>query len=235
MPKWIGDAMETLMASKFLALNVTAADYLSPRVKRLRLEGDLGAAEYFPGYAVSFRVSNMDYRDYTPLYFDRVNGICDVVVHLHGNGPGSNFADQLQPGDRVKMVIPRGKKMYRPDVSRHFFFGDETSLGTAVALKRAAEENNQPYWGALELEEENYTVPGLLGLDAALADKRSGYKETALESAVDKFLVQGSDAAFYLTGNAYSIQVFRKILKDRGVKNSQMVTQAYWSPGKRGL
>lgn len=216
VPKWMGDAIENLMASKFLPVTVTQVEYLSPEVKRVCFAGDLSRIDCFPGYAVSFRVSALDHRDYTPVVFTKET--CEIIFHIHGKGPGSTFADRLQVGDTTKMLIPRGRKLYRAD-GDHFFFGDESSIGTFKAIMQEV-----PCRGILELDKANWEVPAKLGIRADVVDKDNWDLPAVPVNAI-----------YVLTGNGASIQKFRKLLKERGVSSSQIITKAYWIAGKKGL
>lgn len=217
MPKWMGDAVESLMASKFLTVTVTRMEYLSPEVKKVCFTGDLSKADFDAGYAVTFRVNALDHRDYTPAVFTK--DTCEIIFHIHGNGPGSTFADNLQVGDTTKMVIPRGRKLYRSEGGPHFFFGDESSIGTLKAIMQEV-----PCMGILELDESNWHVPAKLGMQVDVVQKGS----SSLDLPNDR-------AVYVLTGNGESIQSFRKMLKGKGVSSSQIITKAYWIPGKKGL
>jgi NADPH-dependent ferric siderophore reductase len=216
MPKWMGDAVESLMASKFLTVTVTQVEYLSPEVKKVCFTGDLSRADFEAGYAVTFRVSALDHRDYSPVVFTK--DTCEIIFHIHGNGPGSAFADSLQVGDTTKMVIPRGRKLYREGVE-NFFFGDESSIGTLKAIMQEV-----PCTGILELDEANFSVPEKLGIQMDVVRKGSY-----------SFTLSNEKTVYVLTGNGESIQSFRKLLKGKGVSNSQIITKAYWVPGKKGL
>lgn len=212
----MGDAVESLMASKFLTVTVTRVEYLSPEVKRVCFTGDLSKADFDAGYAVTFRVNALDHRDYTPVVFTK--DTCEIIFHIHGNGPGSAFADSLQVGDTTKMVIPRGRKLYREGVE-NFFFGDESSIGTLKAIMQEV-----PCTGILELDEANWGVPEKLGMQVDVV--RKGFSS---------FAVPERKAVYVLTGNGEAIQSFRKMLRERGVSSGQIITKAYWMPGKRGL
>lgn len=211
----MGDAVENLMASKFLVVTVTHVEYLSREVKRVCFAGDLSRADCFPGYAVNFRVSALDYRDYTPVVFTK--DTCEIIFHIHGNGPGSAFADRLQVGDTTKMLIPRGRKLYRAG-SDHFFFGDESSIGTCKAIMQEV-----PCTGIFELDEANREVPGKLGMQTDVVHKHYG----DMAAKLDKHTLN-KEMTYVLTGKSSSIQVFRKLLKERGVSSSQMIIKAYW-------
>lgn len=228
----MNDAMENLLASKFLEVQVTAVSYPAPGVKKVRFEAPCSRMDFYIGYAVAFRVSALDFRNYTPVMVD--DDAFEIVFHLHGKGPGSLFAGGLQTGDSLKMLMPRGKKMYR-SAAAHYVFGDETSLGLTLAIVQEAKARQQAFTGLLELEDGNREAPEQLQLPLAVIPKDSHHKMAAV---LDAHFAAGAVPAagmYYLTGNARSIQVFRGLLKERGVGSSQILTQPYWAEGKRGL
>ena len=89
------DAIDSLMSSKFLHLQVTDAVELSPYIRKVSFSGDLHAASYQAGYAVAFRVSPTEYRNYTLSAFSQNE--CEIIFHLHGNGPAVILQRSFQP------------------------------------------------------------------------------------------------------------------------------------------
>ncbi|QEH43016.1 siderophore-interacting protein [Chitinophaga sp. XS-30] len=238
VPKWMGDVMENLLASKLLHLRVTDTTPLSTAVRLVRFTGDLRGASNEAGYAMAFRVNGTEFRNYTPSLFLPEKGICEVIFHLHGNGPGSEYASKLTVGDTLKVSLPRGRKLYREN-PYHFFFGDETTLGVYKGLQREVTRQGGLCTGILELDAANAFLPGDMGLTTDIVDKGKPDKADHLGELLDKNLGASGMPAdaflYYLMGNARSIQSFRNILKARGVQNRNIRTQAYWAPGKRGL
>ncbi len=239
MPKWVGDAFENLLSSMFLHAEVIETEDIGPQLKWVRLQGDFSKANHHIGYAVAFRVNDTAFRNYTPTYFDSSKGICDILFHLHGNGPGSTFANNLINGDQLYMVPPRGKKIYQPSLPHHFYFGDETSIGLCRALQRNAWAQQQHCDGILELDKNTPELVEKLDLQPGIVAKKTPEKQSQLLALLDeKRAALGSNwtsTAFYLTGNATSIQFFKNALRERGVANRNITTQAYWAAGKTGL
>lgn len=251
MPKWMGDAFESLLSGVFLYVTVTEVTMLSAAVKRVRFQGDLSKVNFVPGHAVAFRVSDRDHRNYTPSFFDSKTGVCEILFHLHGNGPGSEFAGNMKVGDQMKMVPPRGKKLYTgkegtgvnsgeagPDLVTHFFFGDETSLGLFASLAQEIVAHGERYTGIMELDEANKPACEKLGLavhtvhKSALAPGRDA--SALLLSLLSEPGLLANNCCFYLIGNGHAIQAFRKTLKSLPVSPA-FKTQTYWMEGKKGL
>ncbi|ALL06081.1 hypothetical protein AQ505_11620 [Pedobacter sp. PACM 27299] len=230
--KWVGDAMERLLSSKYLPVKVCSIVDLNPEIRIICFSGDLSNTEFYPGDAVAFRVSDFEFRNYTLSVFNEEEGYFEVIFHLHGGGPGSDFATQLRVGEELKMIVPRGRKMLNTVQQHHFFFGDETSLGLMVLFAKAIVNNQQNYMGILELKPDNMAVinqlklavHGVLKSPENPAENAISYLENLHQDYTEAF----SQGIFYLTGNASSIQKFRTALKSKGVLPKQIKTQAYW-------
>lgn len=230
--KWVGDAMERLLSSKYLPVKVVSIVELNPEIRIVGFSGDFSNTEFYPGDAVALRVSDFDFRNYTPSVFNAEEGYCEIIFHLHGGGPGSHFAKQMAVGEELKMFVPRGRKMLDKLNKYHFFFGDETSLGLMVLFARAVVNKNQNYLGILELKPENMMVITQLKLavHGVIKSPESHGKNAIshLEQVHQEHPEVFSQGVFYLTGNAWSIQKFRAALKTKGVLPKQIKTQAYW-------
>lgn len=239
VPKWIGDAMESLLASKHLSVIVSSAVNLSKEIRMVSLTGDFTRTEFYPGNAVAFRVSDIDFRNYTLCSFDRENGNAEILFHLHGNGPGSSFAANLKPGDQLRMVTPRGHKMFNRSKAHHFFFGDETGLSLFSLLAREITSSGQQYTGIIEMSEENIGVTAQLGMTVHPVLKTMGNPGmnavACLSQIKDNYPEIFNEGIFYLTGNVVSIQRFREALKEYGVLPKNIKAQAYWAQDRVGL
>lgn len=241
VPEWLGNTFDAVFSRMMHTVTVTGTEFPAQALKKIRFEGDFNRLKYSPGHAIAFRVDHTNYRNYTPSYFDAEKGICDVLFYLHNRGPGSRFAQNLQTGDTIRMIEPRGKTMYDETNKYHFFFGDETSLGLFNDLKNRINANNQNYLGILELDKSYQSLPEKLGLSLDVVSKatRQAPAAEAIDCLLNEFpediMELWTDAVFYLTGNAQSIQAFRKALLEKGIKSRNIRTQAYWAEGKTGL
>lgn len=233
-PKWLFDVVERLMP-KLPSLQVSTIQPLSPSVKRIRLAGDVSLLDFREGYCMDFRVTDTDVRRYSPSFIDFETGIIELVVHLHGDGPGRRFMDALKPGDTIDIAQPRGHKHYDDSAEKYVFFGDETSLAAALSYYKSFKKNRQQFQFYFEMDDENKGVPQLLGLeDCTVFLKDTSFHDPEWIGTLP--LLQSPDwhdAVFVLTGNVKSVQAFRKALK--GVAKAKVHAQGYWLQGKKGL
>lgn len=232
MPKWVGDLFESSLRPNVKVLEISC---ISPRIKKIRFQGDISKMNFQIGYANVIRVSETEYRNYTVAYHDKKKGVFDMIFHIHGNGPGSQYIDTLKTGDELYVSPPRGKKQYEPGLKQQFIFGDETSLGLASSFVPYLKKNNHQFQFYFELEEANKNVPGLLGLEnVTVFPKNGSFRNEKWINELPLFKTpEWKTASFVLIGNVKSVQTFRKVLKNN--MPGKIATQGYWLEGKKGL
>lgn len=235
-PKWLNDTVETLLSSKMPLVRVTETEYLSSYIKRIRFQGDLKGWHCHPGYATAVRISDTEYRNYTPAFEDVEKGTVDLIIHLHNDAPGSRYMNNLSAGDELKLLMPRGKKVYNEDATLYFFFGDETTLALACALNERLKKNKALLHFYFELDAENKNIPAILGLDNySVFSKNKTLANVELVHQLPLFQIPGfKDATFIVSGNATTVQTVRRAIKQHGVSGN-IIAQAYWAAGKTGL
>lgn len=67
-------------------------------------------------------------RDYTPRRYDPQAGELTIDFVLHGDGPGSTWASQAEPGQLIAIGGPRGSWILPDDFDTYVMVGDETAL-----------------------------------------------------------------------------------------------------------
>lgn len=239
VPKWLADAMEKLSNGFYTPVTVSHIHYPAPALKLVRFEGNFSQLQFIAGKVVEFRVSDTDYRHYTPSFFDSDKGICEVLFYLHQQGPGSSWADSLQVGNRLKMIGPGGKMSYQPAFSRHMVFGDETSLGLMEALHQAITGGKQDCLCLAELELAHFSWAGHIQAPLVTVEKSHDNAATHaigwLGQCHHTVWLNRDQTFFYLTGQARSIQQLNRFLTTSGVSSKQIKTCPYWAEGKKGL
>ncbi|MEM7018236.1 MAG: siderophore-interacting protein [Pseudomonadota bacterium] len=237
--KWMADAMERLFSNQFHPVRVTQTEMIDSQLKRVRFQGDLSCTEYVVGNVIEFRVSDREFRHYTPASFDKEQGVCDVLFYLHGLGPGSEWVDQLQVDMATNLMGPGGKMALTAGQDRHVLFGDETSLGLTHGFWNAIERNGANFDAVLELEEEHRHWPQCLQMNARILGKSVQAPAKGILEWLEQLSEQEwralQSASFYLTGRAQSIQRIKKSLKAKGIANKQIQTMPYWADNKKGL
>jgi len=235
MPKWFANTVETVFSGLLKEVTVTKVEYFDEHFKKVRFEGDLSKTNFSVGNVVEFRVNETDFRHYTPCFYDKEAGICDVLFYLHSLGVGSDWAEGLKKNDTLKLIGPGGRIKLNTQARRHLVFGDETSLGLMHFFQTAVHPE-QGLEMIVEVNDWFQYWPDELGVVAHIAKKsQENPAKDAIRIWESIHNDTWNDATFYLTGRAKSIQNFRKALQYKGVPNKQIMCEPYWADGKTGL
>ncbi len=176
------------------------------------------------GDKVQLLLPSDDMRTYTPIASEQ--GV-QLLGWIHGQGPGARWLSSVQRGDVIPFVGPQRSLAVAGAV---VLVGDETSVAVAAALQRerpqqvlAVIQSNAPetvHEACASLNLRDVTV-----LDAG----DTGGSVAAVLAGVTR--VPGAVVA--LTGGASLVVDVRDALRRARVTN--VVTKAYWIPGRSGL
>lgn len=233
MPKWLGDTMETAFRKMYHPVKITEVEYLYPQLKRVRLEGDLYHTKFTPGNVIEFRVTPTDYRHYTPSFYNKENGVCEVLFYIHDKGVGSEWASKLKTGMEITLLGPGGKLAYQKDYIHQVVFGDETSFGLMQCMQQESKRLQQEFYALMESNDENINWIKVLPSDVKIESVQNCLANPAefaikfLEEKEWKFWQSLSQTCFYLTGRAKAIQAVRKWLLTQGIAMKQIKTEPY--------
>lgn len=232
VPQWISNLFGNKVRPN---AKVLETQDLSRHIKKIRFKGDISKWDFQIGYSSVVRVSETDFRNYTVSYYDTEEGIFDMIVHIHGNGIGCNYMNSLNIGDEIFISPPRGLNLYNSNAKHQFLFGDETSLGLAYSFLSVLKQNGHRYQFYFELDEENKDVPNMLGLDNCTVFPKNGTfkSETQIYDLPVLLSLEWQTANYILTGNAKSVQAFRRVIKSKS--QGKTSSQGYWLEGKKGL
>lgn len=234
-PKWVLDVFDRVLSSKSSMMEVKKVDYLSSTLKRIQFKGNFSQLNFGVGSFIDFRVSDTEARRYTVSCIDLTRGLLELIVHLHGEAPGSCFMEKLHIGDMVSINPPRPYKYYDQSAKKYVIFGDETSLGLASSFLPVLLQHGHQFQFYLELEDQNKGIASLLQLkNCTVFEKNGSFSDEKWVNTLP--VVQSPEwqhANFVLTGNAKSVRTFRKVLKAKNI--GKIVSHGYWLEGKKGL
>lgn len=234
-PGAIGKALIKLLMR---GARVIASEALGSRFRLITFEGDdLRKVSWTAGEKIQVSLgSAFTSRTYTPLNWDPSAGTTQILAFAHGQGPGSEWARNLKVGDHCHLLGPRRSLDPSPLPAHLIVFGDETSIGLAKALQEARLPGTVRTFLEVDSADETNAVVDTLALRNAQLIERStsGTTNDAVLRAMGIRMID-IDHGFVLTGKAQSIQALRADLKAMGIPTSNIMTKAYWAPGKRGL
>jgi ferric-chelate reductase (NADPH) len=217
--------------------HVTEVTRLSENFRLIHFQGEaLKECAWSPGDKVQMKLDGgLTTRTYTPIEWDGKAGTTCILAYCHGAGPGSEWCKHAAIGDQRQFFGPR-KSMDLTGLHSPIVFGDETSLGLALAMIRHGEPGAAPHF-VFEVSDLDESASALdqLGLANAVLIKRRA-DNTHLHDISEAILsVAQRTSTFVLSGSAPSIQQVGRTLKSDGIEPRRIRTKVYWAPGKTGL
>lgn len=153
----------------------------------------------------------------------------DVDLVLHGDGPGSTWARDAAPGDRVAFTGPYGLYEPRPEHDAVLLVGDETAVPAMGAIVESlparirAEVVAEVSSGA---EVRSFTTMGLVGVSWV-------HGGASLLDVVAQTDLPGERPYVWLAGEAGIVRDLRRHLtRERGVDRRDIQFCGYWRRGK---
>jgi NADPH-dependent ferric siderophore reductase len=175
-------------------------------------------------------------RTYTPRQWDPEARELTLDFLLHGEGPGSTWAQQAQPGQMVAVSQQPGGA-YKLDAAADWYLigGDEAALPAVGTLLEALPAScfAHVFVEVADAEEE-------LALNAAARiqvtwlhhDRVPGRVGRKLEQAVREFhFPEGSGRVWIGCEAAVMRDIRRHLLNERGMDRANAHTQGYWKYG----
>lgn len=231
LPKVLTDITTALFTKP---ATVTAVSYPDKYLKKIVFTGDaLKGLKCPPGAQIEPRVSDTHMRHYNPSAYNAATGTMEMLIYLHGMGPGSAWAEKIQVGDKLNIMGPAMKIQGDNSLSKQVFLGDETTIGTFLFLQNSLTKG-QTFTGVTETELHLLHLNKTVGLNLPTAARTAQRGEVLVQWLKENYEAN-QDALFYLLGHNASNLQLREYLKDKGVPNSRIAMRRYWADGMEGL
>jgi NADPH-dependent ferric siderophore reductase len=242
----------------FRALHVRRVERITPQMVRVTFGGDdltgfqsLSPADHlkviFPakpdeqpllpapaenGFAYPDGATRPTMRDYTPRRFDAGAGELDIDFFVHGEGPGSTWADQARVGQVIGTAGPRGSRLIRYDFDWYLLTGDETSI-PSIARRLAELPTGVRAFAFIEIANGEEEQPLPTNADATIAwihRDEAGPDETNLvERALHWFELPAGRGYTWATGEANELRSLRRyLLNERGLSKELSSFSGHW-------
>jgi len=207
---------------------VSKLEIMTDTFRLITLEGEnLKGISWKPGQKIEVFLDSHIPNTYTPISWDSLNGVTRLVVH--GRAAASREAIQVstaKPGEIWHIWGPRQSLDLTELKSPILFFGDETSIGLAHAVRTTRNGLREvAFLFEASSPMESKIVLQKLGIDATTILKRGETREhmRAIEAAMDRLVEELAPEQFVLTGEATSIRCLTKLLKGRGIPASKLM------------
>jgi ferric-chelate reductase (NADPH) len=221
----------------FRRASVSSIKPISPLFRLIDLEGEeLRNVAWLPGQHIRVAVgTGMTLRTYTPMSWDVEKGRTQLLVFLHGDGPGCCWARGAKEGDACEFMGPSRSLTLPTSDEPLALFGDETCFGLAFALQYVLQAKGTKFFFEVSNPDESRQALQIIGIHEATLVARVTDGGGLLSVAEEMSRLASDDHQCALTGNALSIKRVKTALKEIGTKPLPVSVKPYWAPGKTGL
>jgi NADPH-dependent ferric siderophore reductase len=220
-----------------LGLEVSAAEDLGPRMRRITLTSDdLRNFSYEPGQDIMLVLSGGERplsRRYTIRAYDPLKRAVELNIVAHGvDGPGAEWAAATESGDRVNGVGPRGKIFLDPEADWHLFLGDETAAPGYLHMLEALTDG-VPGQAYLEVSSPQDELPTSAdGVNWLYRGDVPAISSTMLVDAMTAAELPEGRGRVYIAGEVQIVNAVLRAALGRGMSADQLSPKAYWGRGK---
>ncbi len=229
----MANAMESLLKSLYFECKIVAIEPWTTELLKIEFESLTSMPTCKFGDAISIRVSDTEFRNYTPIAIKDQPNCFYILFHIHKGTLGNDYIDQLKIGDQLKMVIPRGRVPLQGEADIHVVVTDETGLGFAINMIEEYKTSQQRCYVISENNPINTSI--VTELFKPAISVRKGQIEQGLNLFFEQYFIGAAPIHFYLIGNAKTIQQTRMLLKQKGISSHHIFSQPFWALGKKGL
>lgn len=165
-------------------------------------------------------------RDYTPRRYDLSKGELDIDFVLHGDGPASTWAEQVQVGQHLYIGGPRGS-MIVPDIfDSYLLIGDETAI-PAIARRLEELPAGRKVLAVIEIADAAEQQVLVSAADVEVIWVLRG-QDDLLDVVRNLTLPSGTLYSFVATETKLSRQVRRVLLDTHKVNEQYLKAVGYW-------
>jgi NADPH-dependent ferric siderophore reductase len=173
-------------------------------------------------------------RTYTPRRYDPATKTLEIQLVLHGEGPASEWAERVAPGDEVAVGGPGGRFVLDEAAAHWWLAADESALpalGTLLdALPEAATAEVH-----IEVEDSDDVIklPSVASADVTWHYRDgSGDFSAALLTAARAASFAPGTRIWVACESGVMRDIRRHLSRERGIPVSQLVTRGYWRRGE---
>lgn len=165
-------------------------------------------------------------RDYTPRSFDSSIGELDIDFVLHGDGPASTWAEQVQVGQHLYIGGPRGSLIVPDIFDSYLLIGDETAI-PAIARRLEELPAGRKVLAVIEIDNTAEQQALHSAADVEVIWVIRG-QDDLLDTVRNLTLPGGSLYSFVATETKLSRQVRRVLLDTHHVDEAYLKAVGYW-------
>lgn len=223
-----------ILSEALRSARVLSAETLAGCLRHVVIHSDAIAtlSGYSPGMELAIYVDGSTQqlrRKYSVFRFRPEQGEIELLIYLHGQGPGSRWAAQLRPGDTLWFRGFTGRITLDTTASRHWFLGDETTLAPFAAMVAAAQT---PCEGVIEGDTRLPALLDHLWLPFTAVSRRTGQDSSLINIA--RALELTDSTSIYIAGAATTVTAVHHVLaRERRIDGERIRRKNFWGDKRR--
>lgn len=190
---------------------------------------DMNMSEWKIIQRLKCKVDDYEYRDYTPALWHPEEKICTLFIGINHDGFGSNWAKNIQKGDRVLYGAAIASKLPAKP-GRILCFGDSTSIAHYLSMNQLLDHENYPMETFIKLDEE-FILPEKWPIKHPQFhfdfNKNQNYSDFIIDTVNKLDLDQYTSLC--LTGHTPTIKKVKNMLKSDSQFQGQIFINGFWS------
>lgn len=222
---------------------VVETEMVTPHMKRVRLAGpELRHQEWGKGHHIRLFVNPLTklhdaLRTYSVWYYDPEAGIVDLLMLMHGEGPGSQWIEKVQVGDSATFIGLMGRFRPKPEASYCLMAAEETGAVALQGLWKAMPEGTRVY-GCFEADSPEEALPAVPGLNLPWVYRhgKAASPESGLVAAIKQIELPSEPGIAYVAGETKTVLAIRKyLIEEKGWPKQLIQAKPFWEAGRTGL
>lgn len=186
------------------------------------------------GCDIAIVLTGPDGREVRRRYTVRSSAAQSIVVDavLHGHGPGSAWAAELQPGDPVTFFGPRGQ-LELAGADWLLALTDESGLPAIAALAEALGDRPINVFAEIADEDERYPFGPNAAVHWLPRNGRPAGSAELLSGALTGFGPPAGAGYAYVLGESRAVVQLRDELTRLGLDRTAIYAKGYWNRNAR--
>lgn len=221
---------------------VTEIEMVTPHMKRVRLVGsELRHQNWGQGHHIRIFVDSMlklhdSLRSYSVWHYDGEQGIVDLLMLIHGEGPGSKWIENVKVGDRATFISVLGRFRIIPEAPYYLLAAEETGAVALQALWKNFPAEKKVL-GAFEADKPEDALADLPGkpFTWVYRNGKPASPESGLFEAIKKIELPSEPGVAYVAGETKTCLAIRNHLLEKGWPKRNLQVKPFWEVGRTGL
>ena len=174
-------------------------------------------------------------RTYTPRRYDPATKTLEIQFLLHGDGPASEWAQRVKPGDKLAVAGPGGRFSLEPAADHWWLAADESAIPAVGTLLEALPET-VTVDAHIEVDgpDDEVELSGPAKTTITWHHRRAGdaFGEELTAAAREANIPDG--ARIWVACEASAMREIRRYFaREKGIPVAQLVTRGYWRTGEQ--